>query len=244
MTDLLTRPLTDLVSLLARREISPVDLSERAFYYWRDQAAARELFTSKYWRSAAKAVAAANLIYLSGVSVSILPPQGRERLREALAKAKQRGAEIAFDLNYRPRGWRDAAQAREVLLPFLLQSDICLPSFEDIRALFTDESPEAAVRRLHALAIKEVVVKDGASGCWVAHGDEVAHVPAVADVAAVDTTAAGDSFNGAYLAARVSGLDSVSAARFAHRLAARVIASRGAIIKLAAMNDLTLPALQ
>lgn len=214
---------------------------ERAFFYWRDQAAARELFTTKYWRHAVKAVAAADLIYLSGISVSILPPEGRERLRQALGAAKQRGAEIVFDLNYRPRGWRDAAEACEELLPYLLLCDRFLPSFEDIRALFTDASPEAAVRRLSALAIKEVVVKDGAGGCWLARGDEIHHVPALAGIAPLDTTAAGDSFNAAYLAARVGGLDAVSAARFAHKLAARVIVNRGAIIAPAAMSDLALP---
>jgi len=46
----------------------------------------------------------------------------------------------------------------------------------------------------------------------------------------VDTTAAGDSFAGAYLAARLSGASAVAAATAGADLAGRVIQHRGAII--------------
>ena len=46
----------------------------------------------------------------------------------------------------------------------------------------------------------------------------------------VDTTAAGDSFAGAYLAARLSGAAAADAAAAGARLAAQVIQHRGAII--------------
>jgi len=49
-------------------------------------------------------------------------------------------------------------------------------------------------------------------------------------VVPIDTTAAGDSFNAAYLAARLSGEAPVSAASSAHRLAGEVIRHPGAIM--------------
>jgi 2-dehydro-3-deoxygluconokinase len=46
----------------------------------------------------------------------------------------------------------------------------------------------------------------------------------------VDTTGAGDSFNGAYLAATLAGSDRASAVARAQAVSARVIGERGALI--------------
>jgi len=54
----------------------------------------------------------------------------------------------------------------------------------------------------------------------------------------VDTTAAGDSFAGAYLAARLAGEAPAAAARAGDRLAARVVQHRRAIVACAVMRDL------
>ncbi|TMV62155.1 sugar kinase, partial [Thioclava sp. BHET1] len=45
----------------------------------------------------------------------------------------------------------------------------------------------------------------------------------------VDTTAAGDSFNGAFLAAHLTGADCVSAMEAGHNMAAAVVGFRGAL---------------
>ena len=83
------------------------------------------------------------------------------------------------------------------------------------------------------------MVKRGAGATLVrCAGQALLEVPTVAVAQVVDTTAAGDSFAGAYLAARLGGQSAQAAALAGNRLAARVVQHRGAIIPAAAMADL------
>ena len=138
---------------------------------------------------------------------------------------------VAFDGNFRPRGWKgDVARTRTVFAEALKRVDIALPTFEDEATLWGDTNPEATVERLQAFGIGEIVVKNGSSTALVADQNGREHVPVPEVVEPVDTTAAGDSFNAAYLAARLNGEAPVAAATAAHGLAGQVIRHRGAIM--------------
>lgn len=60
-------------------------------------------------------------------------------------------------------------------------------------------------------------------------GEQLAALPTQA-VKVVDTSGAGDSFNGAYLAARLKGKPPLEAAKAGLDMAAKVVAQPGAII--------------
>jgi len=140
---------------------------------------------------------------------------------------------VAFDGNYRSRLWGpDPAQARRVYARMLALTDICLATADDEAALWGDVDAVASHTRLTAMGAGEVVVKCGPEGALVAPGLRIATDP---NPAPIDTTAAGDSFNAAYLAARLSGRDPTEAAAAGNRLAGRVIAHPGALIPRAAM---------
>jgi 2-dehydro-3-deoxygluconokinase len=62
-------------------------------------------------------------------------------------------------------------------------------------------------------------------------------VPAIQIPSPVDTTGAGDSFNGAYLAARLAGIEPFEAARKAHKVAAAVVQVRGALAPFAVLRQ-------
>jgi 2-dehydro-3-deoxygluconokinase len=211
---------------------------ERRFYYWRERSPARELLTDEHAPTVAEALEQAHLVYLSGITVSILDEAQRRKLLGLLDRVRARGASIAFDQNYRPAGWPDAASARAWFDEFYRMSTHALPSIDDERPLCPGVVPEELTARLRRLGVMEVVVKEGGNGCWIDTGEGLRHIPVTGDLACIDSTAAGDSFNAGYLAARLSGSTPDVAARAAHRLAGAVVAHPGAIIPRDAMPQI------
>jgi 2-dehydro-3-deoxygluconokinase len=204
---------------------------ERKFYYWRDTSPARELFELDSWAVLCEQLLTARLVYFSGVTLSLYSNNGLGRFLATLEIARKQGVMVAFDGNFRPRGWNgDAARARTVFTEALKRVDIALPTFEDEAMLWGDTNPEATVARLQAYGIGEIVVKNGSNNALCADKNGREYVPVPELVQPIDTTAAGDSFNAGYLAARLTGESPVAAATAAHGLAGQVIRHRGAIM--------------
>jgi len=204
------------------------DDGERSFSYWRADSAARRLFAAG---QAAPVLPAAEIVYLSGITLAILAPAGRVRLLEMLADLRAGGAtKVAFDSNYRPALWEDRATARKTMEQIWQLTDIALPSIDDEMALYGDDSEEAVVARFAARDWDGIAIKRGSRGPLSPRlaADDRPDFPAAMKV--VDTTAAGDSFNGGYLAAFLAGAGEAERMAAGHRLAAEVVAVPGAII--------------
>jgi 2-dehydro-3-deoxygluconokinase len=204
---------------------------ESRTHYWREAAPAGELFELPHWSRIAESLLGARMIYFSGITLSLYSNAGLGRFLAAVELARNSGAKIAFDGNFRPRAWRgDLTRARTVFAEALKRVDIALPAYDDEAVLWGDPSPDATIERLQAFGAGEIVVKNGPNSALVATagGRETVPVPEV--VVPVDATAAGDGFNAGYLAARLTGRGSVDAATAAHKLAGQVIRHRGAIV--------------
>ncbi|WP_316190032.1 MULTISPECIES: sugar kinase [unclassified Bradyrhizobium] len=207
---------------------------ERSFLYWRDRAPARELF-DRADDAMLDRLAGFDWLYFSGISLSLYGETGRARLRELLVATRERGGRVAFDGNYRPRGWADKQAAQRAFDAILPSVDLALPTLEDEQMLFGDATADACMERLKAIGVSEIVVKRGPLGCLIHAGGKRTEVPPHQVVQPIDTTAAGDSFNAGYLAARINGASPGDAAHTGHRLAAAVIMAPGAVIPRAAM---------
>ena len=235
---------TSLVSLLSNHlpglyaiQVDPS--GERHFFYWRDTSTARSYFEapSTPLEDMASDV---SVFYFSGISLAILPPQGRERLLAMAGRVRAEEGMVGFDNNFRPRLWPNLAEARALYDRAYALSDLVLITLDDEMALRGETSADRALDSVFALAAPEVVIKRGVQPTLIRMaGTPVITVPVEPVPRIVDTTAAGDSFAGAYLAMRLTGIPPATAARAANRMAGVVIQHPGAIIPAEAMPTRT-----
>jgi 2-dehydro-3-deoxygluconokinase len=206
---------------------------ERRFYHWRESAAARQLMDVPETHAILQSLASYKAVYLSAITLSIFNPPGRAELLGALRRARRQGVRVAFDTNFRARGWPDLAVARTTFQEAFSIADIVLASTEDLLPLYPDETDEQLLQRIPC---DEAILKLPHPGSLIRSGrvlEEIAAEPVTRPV--VDTTAAGDSFAAAYLAARLKGAAPREAARAGHHLAGHVVCYPGAIIPREAM---------
>ncbi|MFT5796837.1 MAG: 2-dehydro-3-deoxygluconokinase [Candidatus Azotimanducaceae bacterium] len=211
-----------------------LDGAERSFTYWRDTSAARMMMRSPelLWPK----VEAAEIIYLSGITLAILPEEDCQMLLEGLQVHKKETASIVFDPNIRPHLWQDKDQMRSVISQAAALSDIVLPSFDDETSAFGDRDPETTARRYYGLGAEHVVVKNGPGNTIHLQNGFITSFSVAPVKGIIDTTAAGDSFNGAYIAALLAGVSTEDAIRTAQLCAEQVITHKGALI---AYSDLS-----
>jgi 2-dehydro-3-deoxygluconokinase len=210
---------------------------ERRFHYWRGQAAARAYFDTATTALEEQADAL-DALYLSGISLAILPQAGRERVLALMTRMQAKGKVVAFDNNFRPRLWDSVADARYWYGRAFAAASIALITADDHQALHGLPDLASAVSAAQALPVREIAIKRGALSAIVGGEGSWQEVPTEAVPRVVDTTAAGDSFAAGYLSRRLRGVAPAEAAAFGNRLAARVIQHPGALIPREVMHDL------
>ncbi|CAM3965832.1 MULTISPECIES: sugar kinase [Pseudoalteromonas] len=207
------------------------DKGERFFNYWRQNSAARTLFSD--YPEVFSTLKNYDLIFLSGISLSLYAEDDLAALFRFLTDYRKAGGLVAFDNNYRQQGWLNASHAQSVFAKMIALTDIALISFDDEIALYGQHSIERCIARYSDVGVNEIIIKNGHHGCHV-FKDQKQHFYALTKILApVDTTAAGDSFNGAYLAAKVKGKSLEKCIRDAQSCAGTVIMHKGAIINRA-----------
>ncbi|WP_215402597.1 sugar kinase [Vibrio gigantis] len=211
------------------------EAGERTFLYWRNQSAARYLLQHPDFNQIKQALRNVDMVFLSGITLAILPEQDRIELLNILVELKTQGVEIAFDSNFRPALWpQDENQTvKNSYQAMYTLTDLALVTFDDEQLIWGDTSPEQTIERLTALGVKRCIVKLGADGCLIQDSGTASApraVPTHPVENVVDTTSAGDSFNGGFLSAYLAGEDLVTSCQRGNTMAGVVIQHRGAII--------------
>ena len=200
---------------------------ERSFTYWRDRSAAREMFQTGKTTSF-EALKKYDLLYLSAITLAILPEPVRADLIDFLLGYRGTGGKVAFDSNYRPALWPDPATARRTIHRMWQTCDIALPSIDDEIAAFGESTESEVLIRLNTCGVSAGALKRGPSGPLSLGAPVLASYATARNV--IDTTAAGDSFNGGYLGALLTGASQAEALQAGHALAAQVVGFQGAIV--------------
>lgn len=94
-------------------------------------------------------------------------------------------------------------------------------------AVKSDEDAARAAQALHDKGISTVLITLGRRGVWLSEQGKGVRIPGFS-VQAIDTIAAGDTFNGAFITARLEGVAMHDAVRFAHAAAAIAVTRPGA----------------
>ena len=210
--------------------ISTDDDGERHFSYWRDNSVARHLMDILAQNIKLISDIKADMIFFTGITLAILNDESRRDLIAQLTQARKKGAKIAFDPNYRHQLWENKESAADWITKAYDISDYIFPSLAEEEMLFGIKSVEECLDKFQAFEHSEIVLKAGNEGMLVKYDEELFHQEFVPVKNVVDTTAAGDSFDGTYLAARLTGVNIENSLSKAASIAAKVVQYPGAII--------------
>ncbi|UJF17618.1 sugar kinase [Vibrio sp. SS-MA-C1-2] len=221
------------------------DEGERTFLYWRNQSPARYLLQHPEFESHAEQLKTMDMVFLSGISLAILPDEDRQKLLTLLVQLRENGVEIGFDSNFRASLWpqNDNDQTVKDCYQLMYQTtDLALVTFDDEQQLWGDNTPQETLVRLQKAGVKKAVIKLGAEGCLTqdfSTQDAPISVATTPVQNVVDTTSAGDSFNGGFLAHYLQGAVISDASQRGNALAGIVIQHKGAIISKSATDTVT-----
>jgi sugar/nucleoside kinase (ribokinase family) len=147
-------------------------------------------------------------------------------LAEKLAQLRSLGITTSLDVVFNTR--MDDPKLRSALWESLPHLDYFLANDHEAFRLTGESDPNKAAGYFQSRGAQNVILKLGATGCYVL-SDEFSGVVPAYKVAAVDTTGAGDAFAAGLIAALVGGKDLKSACLAGNLAGARIVQHLGAI---------------
>ena len=220
--------------------VSLDETGERSFSFYRDPSADVNL---RFEDVPAALLANTRVLHFGSVSLTAEP--SRSATLEAAEKAREQGAWISYDPNYRASLWSDEQRAIRQMLQPLPMVDILKVSDEELPLLTGLSDPERGSARLAEKGPKLILVTLGANGAFYRLGGKTGHVPGV-KVTVGDTNGAGDTFFGAFLSQLVkkkaleelAGEELEAMIAFANKAAAITTSRHGAIPAMPTLREM------
>jgi sugar/nucleoside kinase (ribokinase family) len=177
----------------------------------------------------------ADCTWLHVMGSSLFSPGITAAVHKAIGMVKRQGGVISFDPNIRPEIL--SAGTRKALRSILEQTDVFLPSGNEVTLLVDARTEAEAIEPLLGLGIQEIVVKHGSAGCAYYDRSYRVDVPAFA-VHEVDPTGAGDCFCATYAACREEGKGVEHSLRYACASGAIAVTRKGPMEGTASFAEL------
>lgn len=173
--------------------------------------------------------AAARLIEEAGhlhvMGTALYAPSVIETVLSALRSIKRKGGTVSFDPNLRPEILNSPGM-REALQAVIADTDIFLPSGDEL-FLFTEaKNEEATVQELLNRGVQAIVLKRGAAGATYYDASNTLRLPSMT-VEEVDPTGAGDCFGATFVTLWLQGAGPEQALRYANAAGALAVTKTG-----------------
>ena len=153
-------------------------------------------------------------------SYFIMPKLQGEPTRAILKRAKENNLTTFFDVAWDPAGQWELDDILEYV-------DVFIPNEDEVLRVTKENNISNAIDKLLDFGVETMVVKLGASGCFVKnHKGEEYRIDAHA-VKALDTTGAGDTFNAGFVYGILSHWDLEKTTKFANAAAALSVTKLG-----------------
>ena len=186
--------LTDASAPTTLAVVSLTDSGERSFSFYRRNCADTLLSSGEISLDLLR-----DTRFLHFGSVSLTDDPARSVTLFAAQKAKELGATVTYDPNYRANLWNSEEEAVERMKSVLGFVDILKISDEELPLLTGTDDPEAGTRQLFdEYGISPILLALGPDGADYRRGDETGKAEGF-KVKVADTNGAGDTFFGAFL---------------------------------------------
>jgi 2-dehydro-3-deoxygluconokinase len=195
---------------------------QRRVYYYRSGSAASRMNIRDINPELFKG---AKIVHLTGITPALSVDCAAASMK-AVEIARQVGALISFDPNFRPRLW-DAQTALLRLRPFILNADILLMGHEDAVAVLGIIEENDVLEYASRLGPKIVVLKQAERGATAWAEGRFFHVPAYPADKVVDPVGAGDGFDAGFLSAYLRGANLDACLELGARVGAAAVTVQG-----------------